>query len=103
MSFAAMLASNTSLKYLDLGGNLFSDTGICHLATALEYNTTLMELKVYYCCTTQNHLQYTTNGLEALAMTFLVNTTLVSLNLQNVMQFNTLAKTLASTHGYHGS
>ena len=40
-SFARMLASNTSLKHLDLSGNRFSDTGICYLATALEYNTNI--------------------------------------------------------------
>ena len=37
-SFAAMLASNTSLEHLDLGGNWFSDTGIYRLGKALEYN-----------------------------------------------------------------
>ena len=96
-SFGAMLVSNTSLKHLDLSGNQFSDTVLCHLATALEYNNTLKELAVDYQCATPNPFLYTTNGLEALAMTFLVNTSLESLGLTCVIghyQLDTLVETL---------
>ena len=89
-SFVAMLASNTTLEHLDLGGNWFSDTGICRLATALEYNTTLKDLTIDCHCATPNPLLYTTSGLEALCMTFLVNTSLESIELQYVMGDNQL-------------